>query len=99
MIIPVLYKNNDSIFDKNGIKNFIRERSISLMIKGLIKTLSYIQLLLGIIRSFIIAYSKGKVSGYSRHYERSIGITIGWFLVSMLSVLILFLFYIHCTQY
>ena len=60
------------------------------MIKGLIKTLSYIQLLLGIIGSFVIAYSKGKVSGNSRHYERSVGITIGWFLVSMLSVLVLF---------
>jgi hypothetical protein len=69
---------------------FTIERSILLMMKGLIKTLSYIQLLLGIIGSVIVAYTKGRVLEGRYHYERSVGLTIGWFLVSLLSVLILF---------
>ena len=66
------------------------------MLKGFVKVISYIQLVFGIIGSFIIAYYKGKIPTdsfyYSRHHQRSIGITIGWFLVSLLSVLILFSF-------
>lgn len=66
------------------------------MIKGFIKIISYVQLVLGIIGSFIIAYFRGKIPEdsiyYSRHHQRSIGMTIGSFLVSLFSVLILFAF-------
>lgn len=66
------------------------------MIKGFIKTISYVQLVLGIIGSFVIAYFEGKIPEdlyyFSRYHERSIGLTLVSFLASLLSVLILFSF-------
>lgn len=55
------------------------------MLKGFFKVLSYIQLALGIIGSFIVAYNY-----YNNQRRPSIGITIGYFLVSLFSVIIFF---------
>lgn len=62
------------------------------MSKEFIKTLALIELVLGIIGSFFLSYSRGIIEPTSRFrdYERSWGITIGTFLTSILSVLVLY---------
>lgn len=60
--------------------------------KTLLRVLSYIELICGVIGTTILANALGKevAFAYSIHYERNWGTTVGIFLAGIFSVLVLF---------